>query len=516
MATAGSSIGNVRKISYSDSVLIDAFKDKVAIGYFAGKSGQGDGAIAVGKNSGRLNQLSNAIAIGCFAGYDRQQDNAIGIGVNAGEFGQRYDAIAIGNGAGNGDQYSNAIAIGYDAGNFIQLNNAIAIGNSAGNDQQRSNAIALGFNAGKLLQNNNTIAIGTSAGQTYQNAYAVAIGTSAGQTYQNAYAVAIGTSAGQTSQNAYAVALGFNAGNSGQYSNAIAIGSNAGKNGQGAGAIAIGNCAAQTSQWPNSIMIDANNSGINPSQSGLYISPIRPAAATSNFLYYDTNGREITYGAGPPIPTLQQVTSAGSATNQSSTFSGNLTVNNLKCSVFNSGVSRIPVPSGIIFSGQIFNCIPIPNNSSSFKIKIYGTAIYPGPLNMVIINNSTPLIAGGGNRYYRYSYNFTGQDLNSAFIRITNDTGPNSAVGIFTQIGSIYYRLQTIEITLDCYNSNYWTFTGNALDGGANSGTTNAQALTAGQIQVNNLSVGSLQLGFYTDNGSEVFIGSYYTIDQYS
>jgi hypothetical protein len=31
MATAGSSIGNVRKISYSDSVLIDAFKDNTAI-----------------------------------------------------------------------------------------------------------------------------------------------------------------------------------------------------------------------------------------------------------------------------------------------------------------------------------------------------------------------------------------------------------------------------------------------------------------------------------------------------
>lgn len=249
MATAGSSIGNVRKISYSDSVLIDAFKDKVAIGYFAGKSGQGDGAIAVGTNAGRLDQLSNAIAIGYLAGYDRQQDNAIGIGVSAGEYGQKYDAIAIGNGAGNGVQFSNAIAIGYTAGNFAQVDNAIAIGNSAGNNQQRSNAIALGFNAGNRLQNNYAIAIGTNAGLTFQNAYAVAIGT------------------------------------------------NAGRNGQGAGAIAIGNCAAQTGQWPNSIIIDANNSSINPLASGLYISPIRPSAATSNVLYYDPIGKEITFVA---------------------------------------------------------------------------------------------------------------------------------------------------------------------------------------------------------------------------
>jgi hypothetical protein len=225
------------------------------------------------------------------------------------------------------------------------------------------------------------------------------------------------------------------------------------------------------------------------------------------------NNNTIKIGAGSPGPTW---------TFSSSGWSGNIltVLENLNCSVFNYGIPRTNVPGYVTIYGTNFNCIPIPNNTSSFKIKIYGTVIYPGNIAMVLINDGLPLIPLNGAHYYRYSYNFAAQDYAAPNISITNSTGDNNGNGIFIQIGGTSYRTQTIEITFDCYDNNFWTFNTNALQA-VNSSTTNVQVLTSGQIEVNNLTPGALQLGFFTSTDNEVFpnVSGYpyntYTIDQY-
>jgi hypothetical protein len=184
---------------------------------------------------------------------------------------------------GQGDY---AIAVGYDAGKTSQGYEAVAIGPYAGQTSQQQHAIAIGAQAGNDGQQTSAIAIGEDAGNTGQGFSAVALGRWAGKTNQGQKAVAIGRLAGgYNSQNAYAVAIGHHAG-AGQTS------------GQGTNAIAIGAHAGEYSQVANSIVIQAtatsDATGINPSESGLYIDPIRQVTGTQ-YLTYNSDTKEVVY-----------------------------------------------------------------------------------------------------------------------------------------------------------------------------------------------------------------------------
>jgi hypothetical protein len=82
----------------------------VAIGYDAGRTGQGSMAVAIGNSAGYSNQ-GQAIAIGQNAGQTDQSVEAIGIGWQAGKTSQGAQAIAIGAGAGQENQAANSIVI---------------------------------------------------------------------------------------------------------------------------------------------------------------------------------------------------------------------------------------------------------------------------------------------------------------------------------------------------------------------------------------------------------------------
>jgi len=122
----------------------------IALGSFAGSSGQGSNAVAIGNNAGNSNQGSSSVAIGASAGYNNQQSNAVAIGNSAGQTTQGSGAVAVGQGAGNttGGQGANSVAIGSFAGTA-----------------QASYAIAIGYNAGAFTQTAGSIVL--SAGSNY-------------------------------------------------------------------------------------------------------------------------------------------------------------------------------------------------------------------------------------------------------------------------------------------------------------------------------------------------------------
>ena len=94
-------------------------------------------------------------------------------------------------------------------------------------------------------------------------------------------AIAIGGGAGNSQQGTGAVALGYQAGFTGQKPYSVALGYQAGFTGQGTGSVAIGYRAGYTGQAPYSIAINAGPTGLNPTNSGLYVSPIRAFVQTS-------------------------------------------------------------------------------------------------------------------------------------------------------------------------------------------------------------------------------------------
>ena len=141
---------------------------------------------------------------------------------------------------------------------------------------------------------------GQNAGQTNQGSYSIAIGTQAGQTNQSSGAVAIGLMAGQGTQGGNAVAIGGYAGQISQGGNSIAIGNQAGNFSQGGNAIAIGFLAGQTNQHSNSIVLNASGAVLNTiTGSSLYVNPIRGPVTGTNVLYYDSLGKEVTWGEAP-------------------------------------------------------------------------------------------------------------------------------------------------------------------------------------------------------------------------
>jgi hypothetical protein len=121
-------------------------------------------SLAIGNNAG-YNQSSNSVAIGYYAGNTGQMSSSVAIGDNAGKNGQQKNSVAIGIFAGANSQDYSAIAIGDNAGNASQSIGAVAIGTSAGKQSQGTNSIAIGTFAGITGQASNTIILNASGSE---------------------------------------------------------------------------------------------------------------------------------------------------------------------------------------------------------------------------------------------------------------------------------------------------------------------------------------------------------------
>jgi alpha-tubulin suppressor-like RCC1 family protein len=85
--------------------------------------------------SGALLQTLDPVAIGLYAGWTGQSVGSVAIGASAGYYLQSTKAVAVGQDAGSISQGSAAVAIGASAGANNQAAGAIAIGNMAGYNQ---------------------------------------------------------------------------------------------------------------------------------------------------------------------------------------------------------------------------------------------------------------------------------------------------------------------------------------------------------------------------------------------
>ena len=279
---------------------------RVVLGsYSAQQTGQGDYAIAVGYDAGKTNQSNNSIALGYQAAQTSQGYKSVAIGDLAGNDTQGFLSVAIGANAGLTSQANSAVAVGHGAGRVTQGSDATAIGNLAGQTSQGASAVAVGERSGETNQSQHAVAIGSYAGNDSQGLTAVAIGEGSGRTSQGFSAVALGRWAGQTNQGQKAIAIGRLAGGyTGQSGYAIAIGHHAGAGGttaQGTNAIAIGSHAGEYSQHDNSIVLQAtatgDGTGINPTEAGLYIDPIRQVNSGTSYVMYDESTKEVTFNS---------------------------------------------------------------------------------------------------------------------------------------------------------------------------------------------------------------------------
>ena len=321
--------------------------DSLAIGHYAGFCNQGDSAlsigfgagydiqgsysIAIGNQSGKSNQGSNSLAFGHFAGFSDQSNNALAIGVGAGYDSQGSESVAIGHSAGQTNQGVDSIAIGYESAITSQGSISIAIGRESGKSNQGSESLALGHYAGFCNQGNFALSIGVGAGYDIQGNNSVAIGYAAGQTNQGSNSIAIGYDAGNNTQASDSIAIGHESALNSQGSNSIAIGNKSGKSNQGSNSlafghfagsdtqasdciaighlagfisqgtssIAIGHFAGFQDQSANSICLNATGSFINPTNSGVFIAPIRNTElhninTITNPLTYNLTSSEIT------------------------------------------------------------------------------------------------------------------------------------------------------------------------------------------------------------------------------
>jgi uncharacterized protein (TIGR02145 family) len=168
-----------------------------------------------------------------------------------------------------------------------------------------SNEIAIGDQSGLNSQGQNGIAIGGGAGRNAQGLSAIGIGYVAGYDNQGANGIAIGSNTAQANQAVQAVAVGYAAGQYGQGQNAVALGAFAGNAGQAANSIAI-NASGQSSP-------------LNPTNAGLYISPIRNAGGLTTILYYNSTTKEVTYADAPGVTSVGAIANTSTANGASIT-----------------------------------------------------------------------------------------------------------------------------------------------------------------------------------------------------
>jgi hypothetical protein len=264
---------------------------RVAIGYGAGESPQGQNATAVGFQAGQNSQSEFGVALGFRSGQNSQKSNSIAIGTVSGINNQGSNAIAIGTGSGQTSD-NDTIAIGTNAGQSSQSNTSIAIGTGAASNSQKANAIAIGTNTANTDQGKESIAIGVDAMSIGSGDTCVAIGKDAGRDYLATDSIAIGNEAGRD----------HNAGNTESYR--VCIGTRAGYRNQGQDSIAIGRLAGDTNQSPNSIVLNATGISLSTTtstSSGLYIKPIRNATNPYVLTYDDTSGEIVYSSSSSPV-----------------------------------------------------------------------------------------------------------------------------------------------------------------------------------------------------------------------
>jgi hypothetical protein len=322
--------------------------NRVAVGNYAGSSGQGCCAIAIGRSAGQSSQYCGAVALGAYAGYTAQSCNAIAIGSSAGytyqgcnsiaigfDAGQNqawdavalgrsagqtcqsyysiavgrsagqtcqgYKAIAMGRYAGECNQQYQAVALGTEAGRYCQTDNAVALGSFAGRSCQGYNSVAIGYNAGHCTQLSSSVAVGSCAGNYRQGNCATALGSSAGRNCQHDYAVAVGIEAGHCIQQQGAVAIGNSAGYQTQGQYAVAIGAGAGYGcccSQGQYAVAIGYKAGYCQAAEGSIILNASVNALNTANAGFYVSATRYVETHEDIegvAYYNPVTKELRY-----------------------------------------------------------------------------------------------------------------------------------------------------------------------------------------------------------------------------
>ena len=150
----------------------------------------------------------------------------------------------------------------------------------------------------KIVFRNNNVNLGSLAGNLNASSNCISIGYKSGYIDSGTKTVSIGYQAGSVGQSDNSVAIGPFAGNQSQSSNSVAIGINAGKESQGETCVAIGRAAAQFSQHSNTIVLSADNSGVDTDRSdALFIKPIREETNTSSLkqLCYNASTGEITF-----------------------------------------------------------------------------------------------------------------------------------------------------------------------------------------------------------------------------
>ena len=340
--------------------LTNSNQNRVAIGNYAGNSGQGYGTVAVGKgagetnqnnwstavglNAGQTNQNNSSVAVGHAAAQLYQGSDAVAVGTAAGQYSQSFGAVAVGRGAGHGNQYDNtyqgyaAIAIGFEAANYQQNNYGIAIGYQAAYSGQGNGAIAVGDRAAHYFASADSIAIGTYAAYNSNNGNGwapIAIGRYAGEEYSGHQSIAIGSYAGNSGLGYHSVAIGHYAASNGSGQETVAVGDFAGQGnpgqrsvaigaggvGYGAGdysvaigyeagwndftplglyQVAIGAYASAGYGYDNSIVLNASGSTLDATASVLFIKPVRNFThdgTTDALMFYNDSTGEVRYSS---------------------------------------------------------------------------------------------------------------------------------------------------------------------------------------------------------------------------
>lgn len=132
-----------------------------------------DGTISVSTGAGYVLPLATTATIGGIYGL---VSDRIALGQESGSINQGFATVAIGFAASTSTQQNFATSIGYLAGTYNQGLGAIAIGQSAGQDNQGSFSIAIGAGAGITNQATGTIilnATGSDLNTSTQNSFLV-------------------------------------------------------------------------------------------------------------------------------------------------------------------------------------------------------------------------------------------------------------------------------------------------------------------------------------------------------
>ena len=234
----------------------------------------------------------------------RTSELKIALGFNAGVTSQGNGSVAVGIQCGQTSQGVYSVAVGAGAGQTSQGANSVAIGQNAGVTSQGIQAVAIGLYAGSITQGDFAVAVGEYAGETRQGTFAVAVGDAAGKTDQKSFAVAIGSQAGKITQGTESVAIGVAAGNNTQGASAVAIGNVAGFTNQGANAIAIGKAAGSTNQAANSIILNATGIALESNGTNrFFVNPVRNTA-TNYVVHYNPVTKEVSYGEGLTVGSI--------------------------------------------------------------------------------------------------------------------------------------------------------------------------------------------------------------------